>query len=62
MQYSPLTMQWCLDCHRTQKVQVDGNDYYADYHQKMMEKHGSEAEAMMTVESIGGTECARCHY
>jgi cytochrome c2 len=59
-QFSPLTMGWCIDCHRTTEVKMDGNAYYNDYHKKLTEKYGPEAK--LTVEKIGGTECSRCHY
>lgn len=59
-QFSPLTMGWCIDCHRKTEVKTEGNAYYTDYHKKFLDKFGPEAK--MTVEKIGGTECSRCHY
>ena len=59
-QYSPLTMGWCVNCHRETKVQVESNEYYADMHEKLKEKYGADAE--ITVEMIGGLECGKCHY
>jgi cytochrome c551/c552 len=59
-QYSPLTMQWCINCHRTTNVQMAGNGYYNDLHKDLISKHGSDS--LFTVEQIGGLECARCHY
>ena len=59
-QFSPLTMGWCIECHRTTEVKMDGNAYYNDFHKKLTEKYG--ADAKLTVEKIGGTECSRCHY
>jgi mono/diheme cytochrome c family protein len=59
-QHSPLTMQWCIDCHRTTKVSMAGNGYYDEQHKQLLKKFGSDS--LMTVEAIGGTECARCHY
>ena len=59
-QFSSLTMGWCIDCHRTTEVKMDGNGYYTDYHKKLLEKYGPEAK--ITVDKIGGTECSRCHY
>src|SRR5690606_17329834 len=29
-QYSPLTMGWCVNCHRETNVKVEGNEYYED--------------------------------
>ena len=59
-QFAPLTMGWCIDCHRKTPVNMAGNHYYDEYHQKLMDKYG--ADSLITVERIGGTECARCHY
>jgi len=59
-QYSQLTMSWCIDCHRTTNVQMAGNHYYDNYHQKLLTKLGNDS--LITVDKIGGTECARCHY
>jgi cytochrome c551/c552 len=59
-QYSPLTMGWCINCHRTTEAKLKGNGYYDDYHKELLAKYGSDS--LITVEKIGGTECARCHY
>jgi len=59
-QYSPLTMGWCINCHRETQVQVESNDYYEQMHTKLKEKYGEDAE--ITVEMIGGLECGKCHY
>jgi len=60
MQYSPLTMGWCIDCHRKTDVKMAGNDYYKEFHKELLGKYGKDS--LLTVEHIGGTECARCHY
>jgi mono/diheme cytochrome c family protein len=59
-QYSPLTMEWCITCHRETKVDVKSNDYYKDMHTKLKAKYGPDAE--ITVQMIGGLECGKCHY
>jgi len=59
-QFSPLTMGWCINCHRTTEVKMDGNGYYSELHEKLKAKYGPEAK--LTVDKIGGMECARCHY
>lgn len=59
-QFAPLTMGWCIDCHRTTPVKMAGNHYYNDYHKELRARYGSDS--LITVERIGGTECARCHY
>ncbi|HLG02373.1 MAG TPA: cytochrome c3 family protein [Bacteroidia bacterium] len=58
-QQRPLTMGWCINCHRETTVQMEGNGYYATLHEKMKEKYKGQP---ITVSMIGGIECARCHY
>ena len=54
-------MGWCIDCHRTTEVKMDGNGYYDKaLHDKLTTKYG--ADAKLTVDKLGGIECARCHY
>ncbi len=57
-QHSPLTMRWCLDCHKTTDINLD-NKYYAKIHKEMSEKYGVEK---LTVAEMGGKECGKCHY
>ncbi len=59
-QYSPLTMGWCIDCHRKTDVKMAGNAYYDNLHKDLKAKHPNDST--FTVEQIGGTECSRCHY
>lgn len=60
-QYSPLSMGWCINCHRNTEVQFAANNYYSAYesiHAKLKNKEISK----VTVADIGGTECQKCHY
>ena len=57
-QYAPLTMAWCIDCHKETKVDMD-NPYYHDLNENWVEKYHGED---MTVDKIGGLECGKCHY
>ena len=58
-QYSPLTMGWCINCHRVTKVSYQGNGYY----DKMMALHDEFKKGQtVTVAMMGGIECAKCHY
>lgn len=58
-QYSPLTMGWCINCHRETVVKAEGNAYY----DKMVELHQTKfGKSTMKVEDIGGLECSKCHY
>lgn len=60
-QYSPLSMGWCINCHRQSEVQFASNNYYSTYEQ-LHEKLKNKELSKVTVENIGGTECQRCHY
>ena len=60
-QYSPLSMGWCINCHRQTEVQFKGNEYYNSY-QKYHDELNSGARTKVTVEDIGGLECQKCHY
>lgn len=60
-QYSPLSMGWCINCHRNTEVQFASNNYYGAYEQ-IHEKLKSKKISKVTVETIGGTECQKCHY
>ncbi len=56
-QYSPLTMDWCLQCHQDTQVDMDNNGYYAGTYEHMAKAHKGA-----TVADMGGTECGKCHY
>lgn len=63
-QFAPLSMGWCINCHRETKVQFKDNGFYSiyeKYHQDL--KSGKiDSTKGITVENIGGTECQKCHY
>lgn len=59
-QHSPLSMGWCINCHRETEVDMS-NSYYQVY-EKYHEDLKSGAMDKVTVEDIGGTECQKCHY
>lgn len=56
-QYAPLSMGWCVNCHRETKVDFDDNEYY-----QVWEKYHKDKKEGVTVEDIGGLECQKCHY
>ncbi len=58
-QFSPLTMGWCIDCHKDTKVDLKGNEYYEKIHAELSKKYGVE---QVTVAQLGGKECGKCHY
>ncbi len=60
-QYSPLSMGWCINCHRQTEVKFAGNEYYEAYEGYHKELNSGE-RSKVTVEDIGGLECQKCHY
>ena len=58
-QYSPLTMGWCIDCHRESNIKVKDNEYYTKIHEELSKKYGVEE---LSVAQMGGLECGKCHY
>lgn len=48
-QFAPLSMGWCINCHRETDVNAE-----------LYEKLGRDD--VHKVEDIGGLDCARCHY
>jgi len=61
-QKSPLTMKWCIDCHRNTQVAMEGNAYYDRLHKALKEKYKGQYDVKFTVDKIGGLECQKCHY
>ncbi|MBB4078252.1 cytochrome c2 [Lewinella aquimaris] len=60
-QYSPLSMGWCINCHRETEVQFEDNDYYKSY-ERYHEEIKEGVRDGVTVEDVGGLNCQRCHY
>ncbi|AWG24043.1 cytochrome c3 family protein [Flavobacterium kingsejongi] len=58
-QHSPLTMGWCINCHRETNVKVEGNEYYKKIHEELSKKYGVDK---LTAAQMGGLECGKCHY
>lgn len=58
-QYAPLTMGWCINCHRETNVNLEDNAYYEKIHKALSEKYGVEN---LTAAQLGGLECGKCHY
>ena len=58
-QYSPLTMKWCINCHRETEVNHKDNQYY----DKLMAAHDQLKKGeKVTAAVLGGLECGKCHY
>jgi len=66
-QFAPLSMGWCINCHRTTKVNFpdsagnNGNKFYSIYERFHKDLKSGKMDSV-TVENIGGTECQKCHY
>ncbi len=58
-QFAPLTMGWCINCHRETNVKIEGNPYYEKIHAELSKKYGVEK---LTAAQMGGLECGKCHY
>lgn len=58
-QFAPLTMGWCINCHRETNVKVEDNAYYKKIHEELSKKYGV---SQLTVAQMGGLECGKCHY
>ena len=58
-QNAPLTMGWCVNCHRETNVRTAGNEYYEKVHEELSKKYEVEE---LTVAQMGGIECMKCHY
>lgn len=58
-QFAPLTMGWCINCHRETNIKVEDNAYYTKIHDQLTKKYGVDK---LTVAMQGGLECGKCHY
>jgi mono/diheme cytochrome c family protein len=58
-QFAPLTMGWCINCHKETNVNLENNEYYAKIHEELSKKYGV---AKLTIAEMGGLECGKCHY
>lgn len=58
-QFAPLTMGWCINCHRETNVDLQGNEYYKKIHEQLSKQYGVDK---LTIAQMGGLECGKCHY
>ena len=60
-QFAPLSMGWCINCHRQTEVQFTNNNYYSIFEKYHAELKSGERTGVTEAE-MGGTECQKCHY
>lgn len=58
-QVAPLSMGWCVNCHRETSVNFN-NKYYSSYAQHEDLKSGKISK--VTAQDIGANNCSKCHY
>jgi len=64
-QYSPLTMKWCIQCHKRTEVNPGKNNAYYDKMiavHKLIEDNKGNKDFKVTEAMMGGIECGKCHY
>lgn len=64
-----LTMGWCIECHGAKEVAIGNgkNGYYDEIHRRLKKdpalyKKYLKDDGKITVNELGGWECAKCHY
>jgi len=60
-QVEDLSMGWCLDCHRTRKVDFADNPYFDMYKQLHEDLRAGRIDSV-SVARVGGEDCMKCHY
>jgi mono/diheme cytochrome c family protein len=60
-QFAPLSMGWCINCHRQTNVQFTQNNYYSIFEKYHQELKSGKREGVTEAE-MGGMECQKCHY
>lgn len=60
-QVPDLSMGWCLNCHRSKKVNFQNNKFYSEYKDLADKMKKGEIDSV-TVNMVGGRECMKCHY
>jgi hypothetical protein len=56
-----LSMGWCIDCHKTRKVNLS-NTYYKTYYPELSQAFQDGKIDSVMVTGIGGRDCGKCHY
>jgi mono/diheme cytochrome c family protein len=69
LQKRPFTMGWCLECHNKKEIDLTGNKYYQEMHERFKASEVGQRtlrdimeDGSATVREMGGWECGKCHY
>jgi hypothetical protein len=66
-----MTMGWCIECHSKKEISLGALDskkdgYYDEIHRRLKSDKALYRKYLkdgkITVNELGGWECAKCHY
>ena len=60
-QVPDLSMGWCINCHKTRKVNLS-NQYYKTYYPDVYDSLKAGKIDSVMIAGIGGRDCGKCHY
>jgi cytochrome c553 len=60
-QVPDLSMGWCIDCHKSRKVNLS-NKYYKTYYPEFADSLNAGKIDSVMIANIGGKDCGKCHY
>ncbi len=60
-QVEDLSMSWCLECHRSTKVDFIENDYYSIFEAFHGDLEKGVRDSILAV-NTGANDCMKCHY
>jgi hypothetical protein len=60
-QVPDLSMGWCINCHKTRKVNLS-NEYYKKYYSGFYDSLKAGRIDSVMVTGVGGRDCGKCHY
>ena len=60
-QVPDLSMGWCINCHKTRKVNLS-NEYYKTYYPGFYDSLKAGKIDSVMVAGVGGRDCGKCHY
>jgi len=60
-QVSPLSMGWCINCHKNTEVNFKKNKFYRNF-TELHDALKSGKIKKVTADQIGANDCQKCHY